>query len=441
VFQLKASPKVRRMQRVVLSLLVLGGAIAYIDRATLSVANPLVRHDLSLSVADMGMLLSAFLWAYAFFQVPMGGLIDRLGARLALGLGMVFWSFAQILGGLASGFGQFVGARALLGLGESPQFLTGTQVSREWFHVKDRGLATGIYNCSAPIGTALSAPLLTALMLAFGWRWMFALMGLAGLFVAVVWFAFYRSPQAMALNDEERAYLNDGDEAGSGRHFNFSEWCQLFQFRSIWGLLLGHFGEIYMLWLFYSWLPGYLEMERHMSVKTTGMVAAIPFLSGAIGGFVGGWCADWLMRAGFSAVDARRYPMTISLILVAVCTFGAAYTASDVMAIALISVSLFLNNVASSSVLSMAAVSAPKKLTGSVAGISGAAGYVGGALAPTVTGFIVQSTGSFAPALVVGSAIAVLCAIAFFVMIRAPLTEDDLASTDATCLAGSTPSP
>lgn len=423
---LAASPTIRRMQRVVLTLLVLGGAVAYIDRATLSVANPSVRQELGLSTADMGMLLSAFLWAYAICQIPVGGLVDRLGARLALGTGLAMWSLAQMLGGLVSGFGLFVGARVLLGIGESPQFLTATRVSREWFNVKDRGLATGIYNSSAPIGTAISVPVLTALMLAIGWRWMFVVMGLAGLFVSALWFAFYRGPAEMTLSPEDHAYLIAGDEVSRDSRIDFAEWKFLFRFRSIWGLLLGHFGEIYMLWLFYSWLPGYLEIERHMSVRTTGMVAAIPFLCGALGGFVGGWCADWLMHAGFSAVDSRRWPMTLSLILVALCTVGAAYAETNVTAVALISISLFLNNVASSNVLSMAAVSAPKKLTGSVAGISGAAGYIGGALAPMVTGFVVQSTGSFVPALLIGSVIAVFCAIAFFVMIRAPLTEDAL---------------
>jgi MFS family permease len=125
-------------------LLVLSGVINYIDRATLAVANPLVREELGLSVADMGLLLSAFLWAYALAQLPAGALVDRLGSRLMLTASLGLRSVAQVLGGLVNSFGQFFGARVLLGLGEAPQFPTSARVVRDWFNERERGLATGI---------------------------------------------------------------------------------------------------------------------------------------------------------------------------------------------------------------------------------------------------------------------------------------------------------
>ncbi|RYE91560.1 MAG: MFS transporter, partial [Oxalobacteraceae bacterium] len=127
-------PRVRRVQATSLALLVVSGAISYVDRATLSIANPLIREDLGFSIAEMGMLLSAFLWAYAFFQLPTGALVDRLRARRLLTLGLVVWSGAQILGAVVGSFGQFFAARLLLGCGEAPQFPTGTRVVRDWFN-------------------------------------------------------------------------------------------------------------------------------------------------------------------------------------------------------------------------------------------------------------------------------------------------------------------
>ena len=142
----KATPRLRSIQIAALAMLVIAGVINYIDRATLAVANPLIREELGLSIADMGYLLSAFLWAYAFAQLPTGAMVDKLGPRLLLTLGLSLWSLAQLLGGLVRGFGEFFGARLLLGLGEAPQFPTCARVVRDWFNQRDRGLATGVFN-------------------------------------------------------------------------------------------------------------------------------------------------------------------------------------------------------------------------------------------------------------------------------------------------------
>jgi len=427
-----ATPRVRRTQWLALTMLLFGGAIAYVDRATLSIANPLIRKEMGLSVADMGLLLSAFLWAYAIAQLPAGGIVDRLKPRLALGLGLMFWSVAQLFGGFVGNFWQFVTARVALGLGESPQYLTGSRVARDWFHAKDRGLATGVFISASAFGTAISAPMLTFLMLAFGWRWMFAIMGFAGLVLGGLWLAFYRDPEKAGLTAEERAYLVEGDVRSTAKpESNLREWGRMFRFRTTWGVVAGHFGEVYMIWLYTAWLPGYLEMERHMSIKTTGWVAAIPFIAATIGGLWGGWIGDVLVRRGWTPIDSRRYPLTISLLLVGVFTAWAAFIESNIAAVALISVSMFLNQIASTSVWSIAPVASPKKYTASFAGISNCGGYIGAALAPTVTGFIVQATGSFVPALLVGSAVAVVGAILFFGLITVPLTDADLAEAPA----------
>src|ERR1700719_322331 len=239
-----ATPRVKTIQRTALAMLVVAGVINYVDRATLSVANLLIRDDLHLAIADMGFLLSAFLWAYAFAQLPTGAMVDKLGPRLLLTCGLSLWSFAQLLGGLVQGFGQFFSARLLLGVGEAPQFPTGARVVRDWFNPRDRGLATGIFNCASSLGTAIAVPLLTLLMLSFGWRTMFMIMGVAGLVMAAIWFIVYRNPTEVELTSEENIYRTQGDPPGQRTKVTLREWQLLFRFRTTWVEVLCSFGFI-----------------------------------------------------------------------------------------------------------------------------------------------------------------------------------------------------
>jgi MFS family permease len=420
------TPRLRVIQRSALALLVFAGVVNYIDRGTLSIANPLIRKELGLSLGDMGLLLSAFLWAYAFSQLPAGGLVDRLGPRRLMAAGMALWSIAQAAGGLAQGFTSLFVARFALGIGESPMYPTCGRVVRDWFAVRHRGRATGIFNCSSTLGRAISAPLATVLMLGLGWRAMFIVLGLAGLVVTVAWFAIYRDVGERELSPDEHAYREVEDATGVARKVTFGEWRLLFASRTTCGMIMGFFGTVYLTWIYTAWLPNYLEMQRHMSIRNSGFAAAVPYLAGVIGALWGGWLVDWLMRRGVSAVNSRKYPMTASLLGMAVCTVIAAYVPSNAAAIGFISVALFLGYVSSSTAWAMASIAAPANYTGSLGAIQNFGGYIGGALAPTVTGFIVQGTGSFVPALLVGAAVGVIGAIGYSAVIQRPITAADL---------------
>ncbi|MBN8906361.1 MAG: MFS transporter [Rhodospirillales bacterium] len=402
------SPRVRRIQRTAMVLLVLSGVVNYIDRATLAVGNPLIREELGLSVSDRGLLLSAFLWAYAFSQLPAGALVDRFGPRRMLPLALGLWSLAQLAGGLVTSFGQFFGARMLLGVGEAPQFPSSARVVRDWFHIGGRG-------------TAISAPLLTVLMLNFGWRWMFVIMGVAGLLVAAAFYLLHRDPRHVPLDAAERAYLTEGDEAEGQSQVTWREWKRLFAFRTTWGMIIGFFGTIYVTWVYNAWLPGYLEMQRHISISKTGWIAAIPYIFGVIGSLLGGRLADWLVTRGVSPMNSRKYPMTASLLLTAGFTAWAALTPSDWLSVACISVSLFLLYVSSATAWAMAPVAAPAHCTASIGAMQNFGGYFGGALAPMLTGFIVQATGSFVPAQLLAAGVALCAAVGYFLVVRDPV--------------------
>src|ERR1700761_2212945 len=288
------SPAIRRAQHVALVLLMVSGVVNYMDRGTLAVANPMIRAELGLSLGQMGLLLSAFLWIYAVCQLPIGGLVDRIGPRRLLGIGLVVWSLAQMAGGLASSFGFFIVARAVLGIGEAPQFPSAARVVSNWFPLRSRGTPTGIYNAASPLGSALAPLCLSFVVVSFNWRWAFIATGMLGLVVAVIWFALYRDPDKSQMTEAERRYLDEGSQSAGEvpSKLTFAEWRGLFSYATTWGMLIGFFGSVYLNWVYLTWLPGYLTIERHMSLIHTGFAASVPFLCGIVGSLVAGWFSD-----------------------------------------------------------------------------------------------------------------------------------------------------
>src|ERR1700744_4490484 len=168
-----AEPKpsrVRRMRTLAVSFLFVAGIVNYLDRTSFSIANTSIRADLGLSGTRIGALLSAFSLAYGIAQLPIGLMLDRLGSRAILAVGMFVWSLAQMATGLVSTFGGFMATRISLGVGEAPIMPCGVKVMNDWFGVRDRGFPTGLLTASNTLGVTLAPPILTVIMLAFGWR-------------------------------------------------------------------------------------------------------------------------------------------------------------------------------------------------------------------------------------------------------------------------------
>jgi MFS family permease len=417
----RPSARIISIQRWSIVLLIAGGALNYVDRATLSVANKLIQDELGIPVARMGLLLSAFLWAYALAQLPVGGLIDRFGPRRLLGLGLFTWSVAQAAGALVTGFGIFIAARIALGVGEAPLFPGGARVARDWFGIRQRGFATGLMQSASSLGNFIAVPLLTFLMLTFSWRWMFLIVGAAGVLLAVVWWNIHRDPSEVALTPDEVSYLTEGDENAASRPPSLAAWRHLFTHRTTWGMIAGFFGTVYTLWLYTGWLPYYLEHERHLSVARVGVIAAIPYFFGCVGAVAGGWLCDFLIRIGWQPIAGRKLLVSSSLCGISLCTVGTALAQSTPAALAFISVSLFLIYIAASAAWATVPIAAPSQYTASLGSIQNFGGYLGGALAPTVTGLIVQHTGVFSPALLLSAALTMLSAAAYLWLVRHPI--------------------
>jgi len=415
------SKRLRRIQWIALTLLVLAGFVNFLDRSTLAIANQTISQELSFTPTEMGLLLSVFSWAYAVMQLPVGGLLDRFGARLTLGVGICLWSVAQGTLGLLSSLHAMILARIGLGIGEAPQFPAGAKVVSEWFNIKERGLPSGIFNMSSSLGPAIAQPILTALLLLLGWRHMFLAMGLLGVGVAVLWYLSYRNRDEVALTQAEQDYLNEGikREDREGR-LSFAEWRGLFRLPITWGLVFGYIGIIYMFSLYLTWLPAYLERTHQLSLAHAGWVASVPFLAGAVGVISGGLLVDRVIRRGASVSASRRWPICIGMIASAVFTLGGAYASGVVAAIGLFSAAMFSLNVAIAGTWSLISVAVPSRKVASLASIQNFGGYFGGAFAPVITGIVVQSTGEFTNALVISAIVALVGAACYYFLAKIP---------------------
>ncbi len=419
-----ASPKPRNLavvQGISLFLLLLTGTLNYMDRSALSVTNSAIRGDLHLDLAQMGLLLSAFSWSYALAQLPIGGLIDRFRPRAVLAAGIVVWSVAQALCGLVHNLMTFIWARILLGAGESPQYPTGARVVSDWFPVDKRGFPTGIFNSASALGTAVAQPVLALILVASDWRWVFVVLGMAGVFVGLLWWLAYRNPEEVALGEADRATLTPPAPAKDPNAFK--AWRGLFRHGTTWGMILGFFGSVYLNWLYITWLPGYLQMARHMDTIKTGFAAFVPFFFGFIGCWVAGGLSDWMVRVTGSAVKGRRLLAVIAMFGMAAFTVPGALVQSNVLALACISVVVFLANVASTASWALVSAAAPKTQVASLGAVQNFGGYIGGALAPAVTGYVVQATGSFVPAMLLGAVIVSLSALAYLFGVRKPIED------------------
>ncbi len=417
------SRRVKRLRTTALALLVIAGCVNYLDRSAVSVANPLIRDDLGLSIGQMGLLLSAFAWSYGLAQLPAGILVDRLGARRMLGAGLVVWSLAQMSAAFVLSLSGFIWARGALGLGESPMYTGGTRVCADWYPVRERTLPVAVFNASASLGPAIAPAVLTWLMTDYGWRPMFVIIGVAGLLIALSWLAIYRSPASAGLSAAELA-ATGSDQAAPSAPPLLRDAGRLLRLRTTWGMSLGFLGVIYMTWLYATWLPGYLESQRHLSVTAAGLLTSIPLTAGFVGALAGGVVSRQLGRAGIDPRDACRIPVISGMVGTAVFTLAGAFAPSTWAALALLSGGVFLANLASSCGWALGAVMVPPEEVGTLEAIQNIGGSVGGAMAPVVTGYAVEATGSFVPALCLAASIALLSALVYWGMVRPVRTPD-----------------
>jgi len=256
---------------------------------------------------------------------------------------------------------------------------------------------------SQTIGLAIAPPVLTWVMLRIGWRMMFVALGAAGLVVAVAWIALHRARVDTAFREVEAAVVVEPEGA----------WRALIRQRTVWGMMLGWGGINYTAWLYVTWLPGYLQVQRHLSLSTSGWVAAIPFLAGAAGMFASGVISDWLVRSGAALTTIHRRNLVVGMVVSAASTFVVARSNSTAQAVVGISVALFFIHFAGTSGWGYVQAVSPLRYVASLGALQNFASFMIASAGPVVTGRLLDRTHSFTLALGVCSAVTLLGALSY----------------------------
>ena len=415
------SPQLRRMQWIAIVLVTAAIALNYMDRSTLAIGNLKIREEFGINATAIGALGSAWALTYGIAQLPSGYLLDRIGPKILVGCTMIVWSLFQAAGGFAMGYFPLMLSRIGLGATEAPCFPSATRSVSDWFDVKDRGTPSGVYTSGAYIGPTLAPPILTAVMLAYDWRVMFIVMGVAGVVAAGFWFMIYRDPRVTVLQPQDEEYLRANRAAKSS--VSLREWSSLFRFRAMWALMLGAFCTGYITWMYQTWLPAYLEMQQHISIAKAGFLASVPLICAFFGALCGGYVSDQLVKRGMNQIESRRRPLILGLIASAAFTGLAAYSTSAGAAITCIAVAMFFMQFGITCKWILVTVVTPQAYCASAASNQNFAGFLGGTLSPILTGFIVDTTGSFVVALGIGALITLIGAALFQFMMTTVIDE------------------
>lgn len=401
-------------------LLVVGAIVNYLDRSNLSIANTTISEEFGLSQTQMGFLLSAFLWPYALANLPAGWLVDKFGPKKMFAWASGLWSIVTIACGFLNSYSMFYAMRVVLGVAESPFFTSGLKATQTWFSKEERGVPVSIINTGSQIANAIAPPLLTILMLTMTWRGMFVVVGVFGLLVMLVWLKIYREPtpeEALLIKGEEEAKAEQLAKSSSVKQ---ASWGDLLKQKVTWFIILGNFGIMFTIWVYLTWLPSYLEREQGFTLKQMGWIASIPFFCGIIGVLLGGIISDYAIRKGIKPINARKIPIVGGAVIAAASVAPIAFIDNTVLSIVLLSIGYFASQLPSGVIWTLAADVAPSNQVGSLGAIQNFGGFLGAAMAPIVTGVILDKTGSFGNVFILGACLLLVGAISYGFFLKKP---------------------
>lgn len=410
----------------ILLMLFIVTTMNYVDRATLSMAAPAMRKDLGIDTVAMGYAFSAFGWSYTALQIPGGWMLDKFGAKAVYGLGLFFWSlftFFQGTVGFIAGLSSLVflfALRFLMGVAEAPAFPANSRITTMWFPTHERGFASAIFNSAQYFALAAFNPVMGWILIAHGWREVFYAMGLVGMVLAVIWFKVIKDPKSHSgVNAAELEYIQAGGAlANIGDKKTEIKWSQiqsLITNRMMIGIYLGQFCLNTITWFFLTWFPTYLVQAKGMSILKVGIIASIPAIAGFIGGLLGGYVSDWLLRRGKSLTFARKTPIILGLILSGSIIL-ANYVTTEWVVIAVMSLAFFAKGFGALGWVVIGDTS-PKEMVGLSGGIFNFAGNIASIVTPIVIGYILNVTQSFNGALIFVGLMGVLGAMSYLFIV------------------------
>jgi MFS transporter, ACS family, hexuronate transporter len=392
---------VGRFRWIICAVLLLGVMKNYMDRQVIGVLKTTLQHDLGWSEIDYGNLVFAFQAAYAIGIVLIGRFIDRVGTRLGYALAVVFWSLASMAHGAATSFNGFLVARFALGLGESAVFPASLKAVAEWFPQKERALATGIFNAGSNLGAIITPLVVPWIVVHWGWRAAFLLLGGLGFLWLAVWLAVYRRPQEHpSCSAAELEYIgNDPVSAQPSLH-----WLELLGRRQTWAFLLAKFITDPVWWFYLFWIPDFLQREHGLALLHIGLPILVIYIIADAGSVAGGWLSSAFIRHGRTVNASRKLAMLACAVSVVPVVF-VPKVASMWGAVLIIGIAAAAHQGFSCNLMTLPSDMFPQNGVASVAGIGGTAGAIGGMMIAKLVAYLLERTHSYAvPFLLAGSA-------------------------------------
>jgi D-galactonate transporter len=391
----------------ILGLICLMYLITYLDRVNISTAAPEISKEFGFDKITMGWIFSAFVWAYAIFQVPGGWLSDRFGARPVLATIVAYWSIMTAATAMATGAVSFFIIRFLFGAGEAGAFPGATRAMQVWYPKSERGFVQGITHSASRLGAAIAPPIVVLIVTTLGWRSVFYICGAVGFLWSLWWFLSYRNlPEEHGLvNRAELERIRGFGETGEINQASVQRegadvpWGTLLRSPNMWAIMCAYFTYVYCLYIFLTWLPSYLVDFRHFTLIKVGMFASLPLFAGVIGDTVGGVATDWLLKKTGSFKLARRSVAIVGLLGCAVFMVAAGMTEDAYTAVYSLTAAMFFLECTIGPAWAVP-MDCGGKYSGTVSGMMNMAGNIGGALSPLVFGYLAQYENWGAPFIV-----------------------------------------
>ena len=387
------SGRIGRYRWVICGLLFFAATVNYIDRQVIGILKPTLQSEIGWTEVQYSWIVFFFQAAYAVGLLLVGRLMDRFGTRKGFSFAVVFWSLAAMAHALVHSVMGFSVARFMLGLGEAGNFPASIKTVAEWFPKKERALATGIFNSGTNIGALVTPLVVPWITLTWGWQAAFITTGALGFLWLAAWLLLYRRPEEHPkLSRAELAYIQS-DPADPVVKV---PWAKLLPHRQTWAFAIGKFLTDPVWWVYLFWLPDFLNKRHGLSLKDFGLPLVIVYVMADVGSIGGGWLSSTLIKRGWSVNAGRKTAMLVCALCVTPIVF-AAQAPNLWVAVGLIGLAAAAHQGWSANIFTMTSDMFPRKAVGSVVGIGGMAGAVGGMLIARLVGEILQRTGSYVP--------------------------------------------
>ncbi len=395
-------------------LLFFATTINYIDRQVLGILAPELQTMFNWSESDYGFIIMAFQIAYAIGLLTTGSILDKIGTKRGFSIAIVLWSIAGMAHAAARSVFSFAVSRFALGIGESANFPAAIKTVAEWFPKKERALATGIFNSGPNVGAILTPLIIPIIALNWGWKWTFISTGLLGFVWLIFWMLFYKKPEINdKLTDSERQYiLQDEDEPEVAK----IPWKKIILHRQTLGICIARFVTDPIWWFFLYWLPKFLNSNYGIDLTNIGPPLIVIYLVSIGGSIFGGWLSSTLINRGQNPVAARK--LTILMMAFFVLPIFLVSSISNMwISVGLISMATFAHQGYAANIFTLVSDIFPKNAVGSVVGLSGFAGAIGGVLFSAAVGLILEYTGNYYVVFAIASLAYLICWMALKVFV------------------------